>query len=88
LATINSRVGLRSAALLLIGITAIGTAGFVLVEEVSWLDALYMTVMTVSTMGFGDIAPETASGRLFTVVLIITGVGAVLALVSVVASPG
>jgi hypothetical protein len=47
-----------------------------------------MTVMTVSTVGFGDIAPETASDRLFTVVLIITGVGAVLALVSVIASPG
>jgi voltage-gated potassium channel len=85
LATINSRVGLRSAALLLSCITAIGTAGFVLVEEVSWLDALYMTVMTISTVGFGDIAPATEAGRLFTVVLIITGVGAVLALISVIA---
>jgi voltage-gated potassium channel len=62
----------------LAAITAAGTAGYVLVEGMSWADALYMTVITISTVGYGEVQPLSGSGRLFTVVLIAGGVGLVL----------
>jgi voltage-gated potassium channel len=46
-----------------------------LVEHVHWFDALYMTVITLSTVGFGEVIPLSRSGRLFTMGLIIVGVG-------------
>jgi voltage-gated potassium channel len=59
----------------LVGVTAVGSAGFVLLEDYEWWDALYMTIITLSTVGFGEIKPLSPEGRLFTVGLIITGVG-------------
>jgi voltage-gated potassium channel len=66
-------------------LTLFGTVGFVLLEEMSWSDAVYMTVVTLSTVGFGDLVPETRAGRLFTTGLILSGVGMVLYLLSVIA---
>ncbi|MDT8899936.1 potassium channel family protein [Anaeroselena agilis] len=54
---------------------AVGTAGFMAVEKLSPLDAFYMTIVTIATVGYGDIVPETAAGKVFTMVLIICGVG-------------
>jgi voltage-gated potassium channel len=44
-------------------------------ERLPLLDALYLTVTTVSTVGYGDVVAKTDSGRLFTIVLIMFGVG-------------
>src|SRR5262249_21489604 len=44
--------------------------------------ALYLTTVTISTVGYGDVVPATTSGKLFTVFLILTGVGAALYLLS------
>lgn len=66
-------------------LTAIGTAGFAWIEGLPWLDALYFTVVTISTVGLGDVAPVTWGGKLFTTALIVTGVGAALYLISIVA---
>ena len=44
-------------------------------EQLSLLDALYLTVTTVSTVGYGDVVAKTDAGRLFTIVLIMFGVG-------------
>ena len=66
-------------------ITIAGAAGFVLLEGWSWIDALYMSVITVSTVGFGEVQELSPAGRLFTVLLIVGGVGAVLYLVSILA---
>ena len=74
-----------TAAGLLALLTLLGTLGFVLLEEMSWADAFYLTVVTLSTVGFGDIVPETPAGRLFTSALIVSGVGMVLYLLSVIA---
>ncbi len=44
-------------------------------EGMGWIDALYMTVITVATVGFGETAPLSQAGRLFTIGLIMVGVG-------------
>jgi voltage-gated potassium channel len=66
----------------LVGVLALGTAGYVLIEGMSAVDALYLTAVTVSTVGYGDIVPVTREGKLFTVALIMTGVGTVLYLLT------
>ena len=53
-----------------------GTVGYILLEDWSLFDAAYMTFITVSTVGFGEVLPLSRGGRLFTIVLIVTGVGA------------
>ena len=53
-----------------------GTVGYVVLEGWSWTDAAYMVVTTVSTVGFGEIHPLSPAGRVFTAVLILSGVGA------------
>jgi voltage-gated potassium channel len=66
-------------------ITGVGTVGYVLIEEVSWLDALYMTVITLSTVGYKEVAPLDPGGKLFTMALIVVGVGMSLYLLSQIA---
>jgi len=59
------------AVFLIVGITLVGTLGFMLVEGYNASDALYMTIITVSTVGYGEVKPLSEGGRLFTSVLII-----------------
>ena len=61
--------------ILLLIIIVIGTAGYVLIEQWPILDSFYMTVVTLSTVGFGEVRPLSEPGRLFTAGLIITGTG-------------
>jgi len=56
----------------------IGPVGYIFLEETSFLDGLYLTIITISTVGYGDIAPTTVPGRFFTVLLIFSGVGYVM----------
>lgn len=67
---------LITAFLMILLIIALGTLGYVALEGWSWDEALYMTVITVATVGYGEVRPLDSSGRLFTMVLIILGVGA------------
>ncbi len=53
-----------------------GTVGFIVIEGWSLLDGLYMTVITLTTIGFAEVHPLSAGGRVFTIVLAIAGVGA------------
>ncbi len=55
----------------------IGTIGYVEIEGYSILEAFYMTVITISTVGFGEIVPLTDTGRVFTIFLILSGVGSI-----------
>ena len=59
-------------------LTMLGTLGYVVIERMSLFDALYMTVITISTVGYGEVKPLYQQGRLFTIVLIILGVGTAL----------
>ena len=57
-------------------IVLFGTLGYHLLEGWHWFDSLYMTVITLATIGYGEIHPLTTAGRLFTIVLIALGVTA------------
>lgn len=63
---------------LLLIIFLVGIFGYVFIEGWTLLDALYMTVVTISTVGFKEVAPLSQGGRLFTLGLIVLGVGTVL----------
>ena len=57
-----------------IGLLAIGTVAYRLLEDWSWVDSLYFSVVTVTTVGFGDLTPSTHASKLFTVVYILSGI--------------
>jgi hypothetical protein len=61
---------------------ALGTFGFMFTEDLSLADAFYFSVVTVTTVGYGDISPSTTAGRMLAIVLIITGVGTFLGVVA------
>lgn len=52
-----------------------GTVFYRNVEGWSWIDALYFSVATVSTVGYGDFVPQTTFGKFFTAIYIVVGVG-------------
>ena len=60
---------------LLLALTLGGTVGFHQLTDLNWADALYMTVITLSTVGFGEVQPLDGTARLFTIGLIVLGVG-------------
>jgi len=60
------------------GIIVVGTGGYVLIEGWSFLDALYMTVITITTVGYAEVQPLSAGGRIFSIFLIVVGVGGAL----------
>ena len=64
---------LRKAALALATIIVVGTAGYMVVEGWGVQDALYMTMITISTVGYGEVNPLGTAGRLLSMALIITG---------------
>lgn len=63
---------------LLLAITAGGTVGYVLIEGWSLWDAFYMTVITVTTVGYREVHDLSITGQLFTVILLAGGVGTAL----------
>ena len=65
----------RAAMMLAVILLMSGTIFYRSVEGWSWIDALYFSATTVSTVGFGDLAPQTDLGKIFTVVYIFVGVG-------------
>lgn len=74
----------RSLLLASAGIVAIGTVTYHYLEGWNWLDSLYFSTITLTTIGFGDFAPQTDAGKIFTIVYIIVGIGMILAFVNTV----
>lgn len=63
----------------------VGAVGFRIIEGFSWLDSFYTSAQTVTTVGYGDLTPQTPAGRLFAILLMLVGVGMVLYALSVIA---
>lgn len=66
----------------LVALMGLGTVVFMLLERMNAVDALYMTVITIATVGFGEVQPLSPAGRMFTIVLIILGVGTATSAIS------
>lgn len=58
-------------------IIAVGSAGYIFIEGWNCLDSLYMTVITIASVGFKEVHDLSPNGRIFTIILIICGVGSV-----------
>ena len=55
-----------------------GVAGYMLIDRWNLLDSFYMVIITISTVGYGEIHPQSVAGRIFTSTLIVTGVATML----------
>ena len=77
----------RVQALLLISalVAGAGALGFRLLEGWSFVDAFYFAVVSMATVGYGDFAPKTIPGKLFTVVFLVVGIGIFVLTVSALA---
>ncbi|WOD40852.1 potassium channel protein [Nodosilinea sp. E11] len=73
----RTRRHLTRGAIALGGVVFSGVLWYRFMEGWSWLDATYMAVITLSTVGFGEINPLSPRGRLFTILLIMMGVGVI-----------
>ena len=62
----------------LIAIVVIGVIGYTVIEGWAFLDSLYMTIITITTVGFTEVHPLTSGGRIFSIFLIVGGVGGAL----------
>src|SRR5216684_5192598 len=72
---------LRLSLALLAAVAACGTLGYVTIEHYPLLDAVYMTVITLTTVGYGEVHPLSPAGRAFTIGLITVGLGTVTAVI-------
>jgi voltage-gated potassium channel len=60
---------------MLVLLTLTGTAGYMIIEQYTFLEAIYMTVITVASIGYGEVKPLSDNGRIFTIFLIIFNLG-------------
>ena len=68
------RSKISTALILLVLLLFVGVTGFKIISDFSWVDAFYMTVITITTVGFGEVLPLDSDGKLFTILLILTSV--------------
>ncbi|MBR9914653.1 MAG: potassium channel protein [Algicola sp.] len=68
------RVKIYTAVFLLLVIMVIGVLGFRIMSDYSWIDSFYMTVITITTVGFGEVQPLDDNAKIFTIFLILASV--------------
>lgn len=71
---------------LFLAVLTVSSAFFYMkVKGWSFIDSLYFVVVTITTVGYGDLSPHTDQGKLFTIMLILTGVGTAVTFVNALA---
>jgi len=65
---------------------SVGVIGYMIIEGYSFLDALFMTVITIATVGYGEVKPLSDVGKIFTIILIISNLGVFAYAISLVTS--
>jgi voltage-gated potassium channel len=71
------RTGVAIGLIMLCAVIAFATMGFMVIEKWPLADSLYMTVLTLSTVGYGEVRPLSQTGRMFDSVVIVLGLGSV-----------
>jgi voltage-gated potassium channel len=66
---------IRIAGVSIVSVLCLGSLGFVWLEDYTWIEAIYMTVITVSTVGFGEVRPLSEEGMMFTALLVVSSLG-------------
>jgi voltage-gated potassium channel len=74
----NPLLRFRLPAVLLAIVIVTGVTGYALIDRWDFLDSFYMTIITISTVGYTEVHPQSTAGRLFTSALIVVGVGTML----------
>jgi hypothetical protein len=64
-------------------LVVVGTVVYRLLEDWSWVDSIYFSVIAVTTVGFGDLTPSTDASKMFTVVYVLVGISIVTAFLHV-----
>jgi len=77
---------LRSLVILTGGMLAGGAAFYHRVEGWSWVDAFYFCVISLTTVGYGDLSPATTLGKIFTMVYLLVGLGILAGFIGIIAS--
>lgn len=72
----------RDLLLTVLAILIVGTVVYHHLEGWSYIDAFYFSFITLTTIGYGDYAPQTDGGKIFTVIYIILGVGIILSFIN------
>ena len=75
----------RAVVQLALALIALATVFYWIVEGWTLLDAVYFSVVTIATVGYGDLAPQTALGKVFTIFYIFAGIGIFVAAVTALA---
>ena len=76
------RLRLKISLIIFLGVIVLGSLGFSMTEGRSFFDAFYFVIVTMATVGYGDVHPITASGKLLAIVIIILGVGTFLGVIA------
>jgi voltage-gated potassium channel len=73
-------LGIKSKILFALGLIMVpitlGVSGYMVIEKAGFLDALFMTITTIATVGYGEVFPLSDAGRIFTIILIMGNLGA------------
>ena len=70
---------------LIAGLVGVGTVGYRVLEGWSWLDCVFMTVMTLTTVGYGSPGPLGTDAKVFSTLLMLVGIGLMLYLLTLLA---
>jgi len=77
-----TRYQFRLLALVALITISLGTIIYHMIEKFDWIDSFYFSVITLTTIGYGDITPKTDVGKLFTVFYVIIGISIIGAFIN------